>query len=314
VNESALNSEVRLPRQVRERGEKARALLTPNPDEPVAPVSAESPPPPAAVETPTPPPADTRENDVGYWRHRFNVTEGMWKAEKVRFNEKVSALQQELQAAHARVRELEMKGTASEDVDLSTIFTAEEVETLGEDQARIQARAILQQARRIAGDVIQREVEPLRKQRLDEIEETERERQTAFLRGLTKEVPHWKEVNADPRWLAFLETEDDATGIWRQAIVDNAQDKGDFMRVANLIRQWEKTFSPVPVPDNPPLSVEGRSGGDGGNPPPPAPARGYPTKQEIRDFYKRKAINRISDSEIKEFEARMNAARAAGYM
>lgn len=316
MNESALNTEIRLPRQVKERADRARAATsTPNPDE----VAPSADPPVAAVEPPAPTPAatvDPRENDPVYWKQRFKVTEGMWKRDKDKFARDLGALQNDLQAAAQRIRELESKGAASnEDVDLAEFFTAEEVETLGEEQARIQARAILKKSREIAGSLIKQEVEPLKRKQQQDQDALATERQNGFLTALTELQPNWQEVNKDARWIEWLEMDDPQSGVWRQTILDAAQDRGDAARVAKMIQQWEAELNAVRVPSEPtgaPQGHPGSSGQSGAGTPPTA--KGVPTPAEIRDFYKRKALGKVRESEATEFNARIAAAQAAGYL
>lgn len=318
MNESALNTETRLPRQVKARADRARQMLTPTDDVPPAPAAdatPETPPEPAAdIQPPAPPPADPRDSDPVYWKHRFNVTDGMLKADRKRHAEATRALDEQLQNALARIRELEDKAaTGSDDaINLEEFFTAEEIETLGEDQARIQARAIIKQAKRIAKETVEREVEPLRKKAKDEQAESARTAQQRFLEGLTEKAPNWQQVNVDPRWLAYLEQKEPHTGLFRQTVLDYAQAEGDFERVAGMIKEFEATLNPAAVPPTPPNVPQGHAAVPGTPPPPPVTGRGHPSKQEIRDYYKRRAIGKISEGEIKEFEARMSAARAAG--
>lgn len=315
MNESAANTETRVPRQVRARADKARAILnpTPSPDEPAPAVV--DPPAPSAVEpspTPTPAPAaDARETDFRYWKQRFQVTEGMWKRDKERFAADRQQLIERNEALLAKVRELESSGTAApEDINLDEFFTAEEVERLGEDQARIQARAIKVQATRIARELMEQELAPLRKRTQEDTEREQEAATAAFLTELTRLKPNWQAVNADQRWIDWLSEDDPDTGIWRQEILNRHQAANRPDRLAAMIEQWEKTLAPAAaVPPEPAVVPQGRSG-SGGQPTPGTPPspKGAPTSAEIRDFYKRKATRGVSAEEAKEFDARLKAA------
>lgn len=317
MNESVSNTEIRLPRQVKERADRARAATsTPNPDEAAPPAD----PPVAAVEPPaqTPvAPVDPRENDPVYWKQRFRVTEGMWKRDKDRFGQELVALRNELQTATQRIRELESNGAgATEDVDLAEFFTAEEIETLGEDNARIQARAIVKKSREIAGNLIKQEVEPLKRKQQQDQDALANERQNGFLTALTELQPNWQEVNKDARWIEWLEMDDPQSGVWRQAILDAAQDRGDAARVAKMIQQWEAELNAVRVPAEPTGAPQGHPGSSGqsGGEGTASLTKGVPTTAEIRDYYKRKALGKVRESEATEFDARIAAAQAAGYL
>lgn len=304
MNESsALNTETRLPRQVKAQADKARALLSPNPDQP-APVT-----PPAPSEPGAPPAADPRDNDPVYWKQRFKVTEGMWRRDKTRWEEERRALEQQLEASEARVRELESKG-GTDEINLEEFFTAEEIEQLGEPQARIQAKAIKQQAARIAKELVDREVKPLKERSERAAQDAREEREAGFVEALTELVPHWQEVNKDSRWLDWLSEDDENTGIWRQTILDHHTKAGNAAKVAEMIRAWESSLNAARVPGEPNVHAPSGRSGAGGPPAQEVPVTnmGPPSKQEIRDFYKRKALGKVTEEQARQFDARLKAA------
>lgn len=304
---SALNTETRLPRQVRAQADKARALLTPNPEPPASPPPA---PTSEGVESQTPPAADPRDNDPVYWKQRFKVTEGMWRRDKARWDEERLQLVQQHDALQARVRELESKGGADDEIKLEEFFTSEEIESLGEEQARIQAKAIKQQATRIARDLVEREVKPLKERSERAVKAAQEEREAGFVEALTELVPHWQQVNADSRWLEWLAEEDAHSGLVRQDILDQHTSTGNAAKVASMIRAWESSLNAVQVPGDPNVGApHGRSGAGGqpgdGN---PVSNMGKPTAAEVRDYYKRRALGRVKDEEARSFDARLRAA------
>lgn len=201
------------------------------------------------------------------------------------------------------------------DIDLSTIFTAEEIETLGEDAARIQARAIMTQARKIAQETTAREIEPLRQREAAEREEAQARRTKTFLEQLAEGSPHWQTVDKDPNWLMFLEGDDPKTGIWRDDIVQQAKARGDARPVLNLIAEFEAQKTPAQPKPQPPVAPQALPGAgapvaQGSDVP---VVRGHPTAKEVREHYKLKALNKITPEQVREFDARMKAAQAAGY-
>lgn len=316
MNESALNAETRLPRQVRARAARAAELLNPTPtpaDQPPQPT--EAPAPSAVVEpqapTPTPAPVaagDPRETDFRYWKQRFQVTEGMWKRDKAKWDAERQQLLASEEALQARVRELELKGSTTDDVDLAEFFSAEEIEQLGEDQARIHARAIRAQAKRIATELVEKEVAPLRKRSQDDAQREADQARLEFFAALDSLAPNWREVNKDQRWIDWLSQDDPTSGLWRQDLVDQYQARGDAARLAGLIKQWEREAGAVSTPGTPPV-LPASSAGHGSTPAPAGPpvTQGPPSNAEIRDFYKRKAIGRIKPDEVAAFEARLKA-------
>lgn len=316
MNEPALNTEVRLPRQVKALADRARALELPViEDQPTPGVEVVDAPPTAkevveakATPDPTPQPQPFNQEREQYWLDRVKTVEGMFRA---KYKRRIDGLQTELKAARDAIRELESKRQDSAEIDLSEFFTAEQIEVLGEDQAMIQASVIKKQATKIARDLVEREVLPLQKQRKDDEDEEAQDEQLKFLSRLSALCPHWKEVNVDPRWLVYLEQVEPNSGFYRQEIITKAQDNGDAERVARMIREFEATLSPVPVPAEPSRVPAGHGAPAGSPPPPPETNQGPPSKYEIRDHFKRKSIGKISQQEISEFQARMKAAGMA---
>src|SRR5262249_61222664 len=51
-----------------------------------------------------------------------------------------------------------------------------------------------------------------------------------------REVPNWREINADPRWLAWLSTPDPYSGVTRQRLLNDATAKGDAGRVVRIFK------------------------------------------------------------------------------
>ena len=65
------------------------------------------------------------------------------------------------------------------------------------------------------------------------------------------------------------------------------------------------------APVTPPVSPANRAGPPAAPPVQQAPALGYPSQAEIREFYKRASLGKVSDKERAEFEARLQLAPKA---
>lgn len=308
---SPAKNEVRLPRAVVERSARLQASLDARqqPAEPEPKPSVETPPAAATPPTPTPPAADPRESDPAYWKQRHKVTEGLLRVERDARIADGQAHAQRVTELNAQIQSLQA-GAPVAPTDLSRFFTPEQIEKFGEEQCRTMATAA-----EAAADVkiqamqsrLEAQVQPLvdaRKQ--DQTDAATRKRQD-FEDALTAAYPTWREVDTNPAWLAWLAQTDESTGLARQDILNKHGQRLDAGRIATMFRQFEESTRP-PAP---PMAPHGTAGNGGGNAPPPAAAAaGYPSQAEIKDFYKRSALNKVTDSERATFEARMKPRTA----
>jgi hypothetical protein len=62
-------------------------------------------------------------------------------------------------------------------------------------------------------------------------------------RQLVAAVPRWAELNADPRWIPWLQQVDGLNGISRQALLDRAVQGGRASSVIALFRDFQKAIA-----------------------------------------------------------------------
>lgn len=310
MNESpSLNTETRLPRQVFERAERARRALSPEDETPPAPTPTADATPPA---TPPPQPAvpapagDPRESDPAYWKHRFLTAEGLWKQDRIRHKEQTRLRDERIAALGVEIEKVKSTGAAADDVNLENHFSAEELESMTEE-ARNSARiAIMAASRhtRAEGDKIKATI---REEKAKTAEEEEEDTKSKYLGELTELVPNWPDINKSEDWLVWLKTRND-DGEEMQDVLDRHDGRRNATGVAKVFKAFVATLAPTPPPPTPPVLPNG--GAVNGAPASelPQPAAGKaPTQSEIRDFYKRSAIGKVSAQERTEFETRIAA-------
>jgi hypothetical protein len=292
---------VRLPRAIRERSERIAAMTEPPADPPL---EGEVPPPTPTVPEPAPP-ADPRESDPQYWAQRFRVTQGMLErerreriADQERLNETVTELREQLRN--------QPKPTPA--TDLKQFFTDEQIEQYGEDQCRTLADVAIKAAREQTQAAVSEAIAPIREQQEQAQQNAKREKQAAFLSALAEQVPDYEAVNADQGWLDWLAEVDEGTGFVRQEVLNKHVADGRADLTARLFQAYKATRAAPPAP---PVAPGNRAGPPAAPPAQPSPVKGYPTKTEIRDYYKRAAIGKVSDKERTEFEARLQSQPAA---
>lgn len=334
------NLETPLPRAVRDQMKRVDARLAdraaarsaaaastpaPKPDdgapagtpaaEPAPQPSSAAPVPNAApAQTPPAPSADSRENDPVYWRDRFRLMQGI--NDKLR-SDHTAALQdrdQQLGDLRERVQELEQQLAArpagNDKIDLTAFFNPEQIERFGEDQCETMAKVALKAASDQAQRVIDAEVKPLKEARKADKDREIQAAETAFWDRLAELQPDYDVINADPSWLQWLRDADD-DGEPRQKRLDRHRAARNAQGVANVFRDYLKTKQPTLQP---PVAAPRGAGGGGQAPEAPAnvPGKGYPSREEIKEFHKRAATIRnprdpryVTDKERAEFDSRM---------
>lgn len=307
----ALN-ETRLPRAVLRRSAAIQARLdaqkaeseapVADPNAPPAPPSAEAAPPVAT--TPPAPAQDPRENDPAYWKQRFNVTAGVLRVEREERAAEAADFNRRIAELEDQIRNLQAAAPSAPNaaVDATTILTQEQIETLGTEEAQAVVDAALRVARETAQKAIEAEVKPLRDARARDAADAQRARDNAFLEKLYELAPDLDDK--DENWLAWLAQEDEATGLQRQAILTQHVAKRDAVKAAKMHAQWKASIA-APAPPAPPVSPSGSGAAPAGLDPRQPTMLKAPTQAEIKEFYKRASLGKVTDAQRVEFEARL---------
>lgn len=310
----------RLPRAVRAQMERVQQLLEPKNPAPAAdaPPTTESSAAPAPVTTeepgapapaPAPAAADPRENDPAYWRQRFNVTQGMLRRQQEQHRDELAERDREIDQLRERVKTLEAGAPNTEQqIDLSQFFDPEQIDRFGEDQCRAMANTAMKAARTAAQQLIDAEVKPIKARADQDAQRSEKEAEARFWEDLAEKFPNYEAVNASQEWLDWLADRDPTTKLVRQDVLNAHRRKRDAEGVAAMFQAFEQGKQRPQPPVAPP-----RAAGAAPNDAQPrnTPAQGYPSPSEIKDFYKRAALGKVTDKERVAFEARLQAPRAA---
>lgn len=324
------SNETRLPRAVVRRVAAVTAPRTSNPADPeptAASAPSDAPNAPAAAvpdaNAPKEPgtPTDPRHNDPTYWKHRFEAVAGRLRAREDEHKAAIGAIRQENDQLRTEILRLQQAAPASTPqatVDLSEFFTPEQIKNLGEEDATAMAQAAVNAAMKVARETVTAEIKPLltRQQEYSEAEAARKVRE--FEEAIEEAVPNYKVLDKDEGWLAWLDEEDEATGLVRQDILTQHCARLDAPKVVKMFQAYLKTVAAAaPQVPEPPVAPSG-SGANGGDTPPQPPrgaGTGYPSQAEIKDFFKRSATKKpgdvgfVTDKERAEFEARLKLPR-----
>jgi hypothetical protein len=315
---STARSETRLPRAVQAQMAAIEARRQPAPGaESGTPAPAEQPAPPAtaaaaaSTATPAEPPVDPRENDPGYWRQRFQVTSGLLSKERQESKSRQDQLAQQVADLTTQVRQSEApKPGDKPKADIAQFFTPEQIKLYGPEQCEVMAQTALQAAQSEAQRLIDAAVQPLKERQEREAHDAEAARKQKFIEALIAEKPNYEALDVDPRWITWLQEDDENTGVRRQQILNTHVLSGNAKQVARMMTTWERSVQTPQPPVAPSGSGAAPAGGDA---PVVDTSLTAPTDQEVRAFYTRAGIGKVTDAERVTFEARMKlrAARRA---
>ena len=170
---------------------------------------------------------------------------------------------------------------------------------MGEDTALATVTAVKKQIKSEMAKLVDTQIKPLRDARKTQIEDAQNDRVTTFKDQLAELVPNFAEIDESDEWRAWLAEEND-DGIERQKILDKHIGVFNADRTASMFKAFLKTQG-RPVP---PITPNGS-----GAAPASVPAKqthlAAPTSAEIKEFYKRSALSKVSPQEVKVFEERM---------
>ena len=231
----------------KDQGTKAEAPPTEEPDTP--PEETPTEPTPVAEESTTeeqpkvepskPVEADSKEEET--WKQKYRTLQGMYDAE-------VPRLHAQLKELKAQMKELQKPKAEAEEApkpkERKKLVTDDDVQAFGEDLIEVQ--------RKVAREVAQEFQEELEKLRADNDVLREQLTKTgsqvseaSFEHRLHRLVPDFEQVNADPKWIAWLNEVDPLLRAPRMTVAQEAFNRGDAEGVAYYVNMFRQTVAPV---------------------------------------------------------------------
>ncbi len=176
------------------------------------------------------------EDDAAYWRKRFETVQGVLDVEVRQRKE----LKQALDEMQRQLQEREQQKSTE-----YSLISEKDEEVFGSDLIDLARRAAREEFSRLAGSLvadIRRELNPVREQVGKVVERQAMTAEEQFFNTLSQAVPDWEQINADTRWLRWLEEVDPILGAPRQLALDDAHQKLDVRRVIALFNTWKDLF------------------------------------------------------------------------
>lgn len=321
MNTSPVVSTIRLPQQVLRAKARADELSNRTPDDPAAAVTPGLLPETSAAPAPAPEPRDFAASepttDEGkYWRQRFKVTDGLFRAARDKHAadlEKRDSDAAELRGEMARLKSTQSVESAPQEI--SQFLTPQQIDELGEDQARAVVSTAIKAAREQAQVLVSAELAPIKAREEATQQRESRQRNETFTDALDAGVPEWRDIDEDPRWLAFLGGIDRATEMGRQEIIDLAKGSLNARPIIRLLKAFKQSQGAIDTPEASvaPSGSAASSAGASGQAA-IAVEGGVPTKAEIKEHFKLRALGKIKEDEARKFDARLKAAEAVNML
>ncbi len=282
-----------LPRAVLEAERKAEEALQrlqtarqpqqqqndPPPGDPPASDPAPTPPPsePAATANPAPaatPPANTEGDEK--WESRFKTLTGKYNAEVPRLHAAIKERDAKLNSLTEEVEALK----ASLAKPRESLVKPEEVNEFGEPLVDLIRRAAREEVQSKDAELAE-----LRR-KLDQVQvATVETKEVGFYEALAQAVPDWVTINDDPEFHTWLGEVDDLTGMQRQQILSQAEEKRDAGRVARFFNAYKKVQQEKAAEAN--TSLDSQIAPPTSRVDAPPQGKKIWTRGEIADFYAR---------------------------
>lgn len=236
-----------LPRQVQQQLEEAeriqQSLANPAPAPEPQPAEPEPPPSEPVVTTPAPAAPAEPEHDAAYWRQRFETMEGKYKAEVPRLHDQIRQQGSQMQQFATQLDQLRQQPPAQPQPE-KPLVTSQDEDKFGSDLIDAMRRVSREEFRSIAAEIagLRETIRKLTPQveRVGRVEaEVAQSREERFWTEVDAAVPDWQKINADQRWIDWLQEYDPVAGCTRQKSLEAAQLALDHRRVIGLFKLFK---------------------------------------------------------------------------
>lgn len=279
----------------------ASAAPAPQPaPEPAPQPAPQAPQPVVAAPQPAPPQPAIQPVTEDQWQHRYHSMEGRYKQSQRdvgMLQEQVTQLGNELIRTQELLRQYLPNPQNPQNQPVSSYVTPEDVENYGEDLINV--------AKRAAADAVAPQLTELHQQNQRLENRLAQEQRNSTYTVLDAQVPTWRDVNRNPRFLQWLSLRDVYSGQVRKVMLNDAFKAADAPRVVSFFKGFisdeqvagqqqpapqMQQQAPTPAPRQPAVPLEqlaapGRARPATGDTSVPADKPVF-TRQEISQFYR----------------------------
>jgi hypothetical protein len=228
-----------LEKQLAEGQNPAPADPEPTPAEPPQDPQPQPTEPKPVEPTPTPTEPVVAEET---WQQKYKTLKGMYDAEVPRLHADLRDLKAQVDNLRkaSEIKPVEPAKPAA----ATKLVTDADVEAFGQDLIEVQRKVAREVASEFRGelDAMRAENEKLREQLTSTGTQVS---EASFEQRLYRMVPDFEAVNADPKWIAWLNEVDPLLRAPRSSVAQQAFNRGDAEGVAHYVAMFKKTVAPV---------------------------------------------------------------------
>ena len=228
-----------LEKQLAEGQNPAPADPEPTPAEPPQDPQPQPAEPKPVEPTPTPTEPVVAEEK---WEQKYKTLKGMYDAEVPRLHADLRDLKAQVDSLRkaAETKPVEPAKPAAP----TKLVTDADVEAFGQDLIEVQRKVAREVASEFRGelDAMRAENEKLREQLTSTGTQVS---EASFEQRLYRMVPDFEAVNADPKWIAWLNEVDPLLRAPRSSVAQQAFNQGDAEGVAHYVSMFKQTIAPV---------------------------------------------------------------------
>ena len=228
-----------LEKQLAEGQNPAPADPDPQPAEPPQDPQPQPAEPKPVEPTPTPTEPVVAEET---WQQKYKTLKGMYDAEVPRLHADLRELKGQVDSLRkaSETKPVETKKPAAAE----KLVTDADVEAFGQDLIEVQRKVAREVASEFRGelDAMRAENEKLREQLTSTGTQVS---EASFEQRLYRMVPDFEAVNADPKWIAWLNEVDPLLRAPRSSVAQQAFNRGDAEGVAHYVAMFKQTVAPA---------------------------------------------------------------------
>jgi outer membrane murein-binding lipoprotein Lpp len=180
------------------------------------------------------------------WQQKYKTLKGMYDAEVPRLHSDVRELRSQMDRLQ---KAAETPKPESKPAKMEKLVTDADVQAFGEDLIEVQRKVAREVAAEFRGelDAMRVENEKLREQLTTTGTQVS---EASFEQRLYRLVPDFQAVNADDRWIGWLNEVDPLLRAPRKSVAQDAFNRGDAEAVAHYIGMFKSSVAPAEQPSD----------------------------------------------------------------
>ena len=175
------------------------------------------------------------------WQQKYRTLKGMYDAEVPRLHSQVKELSSRMEQVQ---REMAAPKQEVKPATKEKLVTDADVQAFGEDLIEVQRKVAREVAAEFRSelDAMRVENEQLREQLNTTGTQVS---EASFEQRLYRMVPNFEAINADPKWIAWLNEVDPLLRAPRSTVAQQAFNRGDAEGVAHYVTMFQQSIAPV---------------------------------------------------------------------